>query len=376
MSGSRLSSQERAQIEVLFGQGLNYAQIAGVLGRARQTIAREVGAHHSFSGGRLRPGEGARHPHGRRRGHRGGWGGAYRWVYSHERAQKHADHKASRARIGRLVGRDPRAQGRPVITTALWDTVREKLLEKFSPRQVQAWLREVFPDQPELWVSHETIYQAIYLQARGAMREQIAEQALLRTGRLSRRTTARGGALKGGKSWTTGLNISTRPAEAEDRAVPGHWEGDLIVGARCASAIITLVERSTRFVMLGALPGGRSSEEVIPVLIQLMRRVPQQLRRSLAWDQGAELARHADFDLAKDCKIYFCDPHSPWQRGANENTNGLLRQYFPRSSTDFRTYTQDQLDDVARELNIRPRQTLQWDNPTRRLNQLLGATTP
>ena len=253
MPGSRLSSQERAQIEVLFGQGLNFAQIGRVLGRARQTIAREVGAHHSYSGGRLRPGEGARHPRGRNQGRRVGWGGSYRWVYSHQRAQHHADRKASRARVGKLVGREPRATGRPVVTTPLWASVREKLLEKWSPRQIQHWLRQSFPDQPEVWVSHETIYQAIYYQARGALREQVSEQALLRSGRLSRRVAPRGGALKGGKSWTTGLNISTRPAEAADRAVPGHWEGDLVIGARSSSAIITLVERTTRFVMLGAL---------------------------------------------------------------------------------------------------------------------------
>ncbi|RMI08840.1 IS30 family transposase, partial [Cellulomonas triticagri] len=153
-----------------------------------------------------------------------------------------------------------------------------------------------------------------------------------------------------------------------------HWEGDLIIGARGSSAIITLVERSTRFVMLGALPGSRVSEEVTRVLIDLMGRVPAQLAKTLTWDQGSEMARHAAFTLATGCQVFFCDPHSPWQRGSNENTNGLLRQYFPRSSTDFRTWTQDDLDAVARQLNGRPRETLDWQNPAQRLNDLLVAT--
>jgi IS30 family transposase len=157
--------------------------------------------------------------------------------------------------------------------------------------------------------------------------------------------------------------------------VPGHWEGDLIIGARGHSAIITLVERSSRFTMLGSLPTSRVSQEVIDVLIKLMGRVPDQLRKTLTWDQGSEMAQHARFTLATDCAVYFCDPHSPWQRGSNENTNGLLRQYFPRSSTDFRTYTQDDLDAIARQLNGRPRQTLGWQNPAQTLNKFLVATT-
>ncbi|MEU8210332.1 IS30 family transposase, partial [Micromonospora sp. NPDC049044] len=153
-----------------------------------------------------------------------------------------------------------------------------------------------------------------------------------------------------------------------------HWEGDLVIGARGASAIITLVERATRYVMLGALPESRVSEQVIDTLTALMRRLPAELRKTLTWDQGIEMIQHPVFTLATDCKVYFCDPHSPWQRGSNENTNGLLRQYFPRSSTDFRTWTQDDLDAVARELNGRPRQTLDWQNPAEVLHKHLVAT--
>jgi IS30 family transposase len=224
-------------------------------------------------------------------------------------------------------------------------------------------------------VCHETIYQAIYFQARGGLRRELARQVALRYGRAARRPQSRAAAARSRKPWVAGWHISTRPAEAADRAVPGHWEGDLIIGARGSSAIITLVERSTRYVMLGALPESRVSDQVIPVLIDLMRRLPAQLRKTLTWDQGAEMATHATFRLATNCQVYFCDPHSPWQRGSNENTNGLLRQYFPRSSTNFRSYSQDDLDAVARELNGRPRQTLNWHNPAEALNNHLVATT-
>jgi IS30 family transposase len=156
--------------------------------------------------------------------------------------------------------------------------------------------------------------------------------------------------------------------------VPGHWEGDLLIGAYGRSAIVTLVERSTRFVMLGALPDGRASQAVISVLGQLIGRLPIELRRSLTWDQGAELARHAEFSVATNCPVYFCDPHSPWQRGSNENTNGLLRQYFPKTTTDFRAISQHQLDTVAQQLNGRPRKTLQWQTPAEALHAVLVAT--
>jgi IS30 family transposase len=258
------------------------------------------------------------------------------------------------------------------------EIVLAKLRKRWSPAQIAAWLRhEAFPDRPEIWVSHETIYQAIYVQSRGNLRAEVKRQVALRSGRDRRRPkTQVAGAVRSRRPWLSDeFRIAQRPPEADDRRVPGHWEGDLVIGAQGASAIITLVERTTRFVMLGALPGSRASEEVIAVLSQLAERLPRYLWRSLAWDQGTEMANHADFRVATGCPVYICDPHSPWQRGSNENTNGLLRQYFPKSTADFRTYSQADLDAVADELNGRPRQTLAWKNPAQELNKLLVATT-
>jgi IS30 family transposase len=249
-------------------------------------------------------------------------------------------------------------------------------MQRWSPGQIARCQRQQYPDQPERWVSHETIYQAIFYQARGGIRDELTRQIALRSGRAARKPQSRiASAARSAKPWTADFHISTRPAEVADRAVPGHWEGDLLIGARGSSAIITLVERMTRYVMLGALPHSRISDDVIAVLIALMGRLPEELRKTLTWDQGSEMAHHATFTLATDCQVYFCDPHSPWQRGSNENTNGLLRQYFPRSSTDFRTISQDELDTVARELNGRPRMTLDWRKPAEALNSYLVATT-
>jgi len=371
MAGDRLTASERAQIEVLFGQGLSCPQIAEAIGRHRSTVWRELNRNNSHRGAGYAGG--AWHPRGRspRRGRPAGWGGVYRWKYSHQRAQARAQARARRPKVFKL--RPPRgAPGRPPV---LWTLVRDKLADKWSPRQIARWLRSEYPDQPEMWVSHETIYQTVFYQARGGMRDELARQVRLRSGRVSRRPQSRvATAARSKRPWVRDFHISTRPAEVADRAVPGHWEGDLLIGARGASAIITLVERKTRYVMLGALPNSRVSDEVIDVLTDLMWRLPEQLRKTLTWDQGAEMAQHAAFTLATDCKVYFCDPHSPWQRGSNENTNGLLREYFPRSSTDFRLYTQDDLDTVARQLNGRPRETLGWQNPAQALNRFLVAT--
>ena len=375
MPGKRLTSEERAQIEVLFGQGLSTPQIADAIGRDRATVWRELRRNNSHRGAGIQ--DGAVHP--RRRGgyvagtgYVKGWGGVYATRYSHQRAQAKADRRAKRPRACKLRPH----RGQPASLPHVWAQVKAKLDQKWSPLQISRWLREQYPDQPEWWVSTETIYQAVFYQARGALRDEVARQVQLRSGRASRRPQSRvAAAARSRKPWVEGFHISTRPAEVADRAVPGHWEGDLLIGARGSSAIVTLVERTTRYVMLGALPDSRVSQEVIDVLIKLMGRVPEQLRKTLTWDQGAEMAQHPTFTLATDCRVYFCDPHSPWQRGSNENTNGLLRQYFPRSSTDFRTYTQEDLDAIARELNGRPRMTLGWRNPAEALTTLLVATT-
>ena len=221
-------------------------------------------------------------------------------------------------------------------------------------------------------ISHEAIYQALYVQGRGALRRELT--ACLRTGRALRMPRAR--TRRQGRTFISPeIMISQRPVEAADRAVPGHWEGDLLAGQGNHSAIATLVERSTRFVMLVALPGGKISEHVAAQLSQAMGRLPEALRRSLTWDQGSEMAAHAHFSLATGCPVYFCDPHSPWQRGSNENTNGLLRDYFPVATTDFRTITQAQLDEVADELNTRIRETLDWQTPAAKLAELLTVAT-
>jgi IS30 family transposase len=261
-----------------------------------------------------------------------------------------------------------------VSGTLLRQVVRGKLARRWSPKQIAAWLRATFADRPELWVSHETIYQAIYVQSRGSLREELTRQVALRSGRADRRSQSRlAAAERGRRPWIGDLHISARPAEATDRAVPGHWEGDLVIGKAGRSAIVTLVERATRYVMLGALPNGRDTESVITVLTTLAGRLPAHLRRSLTWDQGNELAAHARFTITTGCPVYFCDPHSPWQRGTNENTNGLLRQYFPKGQFDFRTIDQAGLDDVAHELNTRPRQTLGWATPAERLDHVIAA---
>jgi IS30 family transposase len=214
-------------------------------------------------------------------------------------------------------------------------------------------------------VSHETIYKSLYLQGRGTLRKELAKH--LRTQRQARRPRARA-ALRG--RIPDMVLISKRPPEVEDRAVPGHWEGDLIIGANHKSAIGTLVERRTRFVMLLHLPHDHSAEQVRQALTKKIQTLPTELRRSLTWDQGKELAQHAKFTVDTGVKVYFCDPHSPWQRGSNENTNGLLRQYFPKGD-DLSKYDARHLDHVANELNGRPRQTLGWSTPSEALTELM-----
>jgi len=271
-------------------------------------------------------------------------------------AQAQAEFRARRPKTAKLAGND-RLRGR----VACW------LEERWSPEQVSVMLRAQFPDDPEMWVSHETIYQSVYVQGRGALRRELA--SCLRTGRALRRPRRKQGERRGRIAGM--VMISQRPAEVEDRAVPGHWEGDLIIGSR-HSAIGTLVERSTRFVLLLHLPSGHGADAVAAAMTEAMAGLPAALRRSLTWDQGKEMAGHAQISLATDLEIYFCDPHSPWQRGSNENTNGLLRQYFPKS-TNLAVHSREHLDAVAAQLNARPRKTLGWKTPARALDEALAA---
>jgi len=353
---SRVSWEDRVRIEVGWRQGLSFPELAELTGRPASTVYREVARNHSGRHGPKNP-RAAALLVGRR--------GLYRWGYDARWAHRRAVKAARRPKKARLK--------QPGL---LRTVVLASLRLRWSPEQVARRLRRDFPDRPEMWVSHETIYQAIYLQSRGHLRAELTRQVALRTGRAGRSPQRRSvGAVRSRRPWAADWHISTRPAEAADRAVPGHWEGDLLLGSRPGgSAIITLVERSTRFVMLGRLPGGQASDEVVPVLTELMRRVPETLRRSLTWDLGAEMADNANFRLQTQCPIYFCDPHSPWQRGSNENTNGLLRQYFPKG-TSLRPHSQADLDAVADQLNGRPRKTLGWDTPGEALTKYLNALT-
>ena len=253
-------------------------------------------------------------------------------------------------------------------TTRLRREVQDRLKHNNSPEQIASRLRADFPDDPEMWVSHETIYQSLYVQSRGALRRELTRH--LRTGRALRKPQRKEGERRGRIPGM--VPISQRPAEVADRAVPGHWEGDLILGSTASgSAIGTLVERTTRFVMLLHLPGDHSAGTVAEAMIAKMSELPEQLRRSLTWDQGVEMSQHGRIAAATQLQIYFCDPHSPWQRGTNENTNGLLRQYFPKG-TDLSRWGPGYLDYVAAELNARPRKTLNWRTPAEALDALLS----
>jgi IS30 family transposase len=243
--------------------------------------------------------------------------------------------------------------------------VEEKLEDWWSPRQISEWLVEAYGDDEEMRVSHETIYQSLFIQGRGALRKELWR--CLRTGRAVRRPQGRPASTKG--QIRDMVMISERPAEVEDRAVPGHWEGDLIIGKN-QTAIGTLVERWSRYVMLFPLPDGKTAEAVRVALTETVQRLPDHLWKSLTWDQGKEMAQHAQFSIDTGVDVYFCDPKSPWQRGSNENTNGLLRQYFPKG-TNMRLLTQADLDKAAHSLNGRPRQTLGWKTPSQKLAETM-----
>jgi IS30 family transposase len=274
-------------------------------------------------------------------------------------AQSRAEFRAARPKPAKLATNKP-----------LHDLVQIKLSELLSPEQIAAQLRREYLDKPEMWVSHETIYQSIYVQGRGALRRELA--ACLRTGRALRKPRRRPDERRGRIPGM--VSISERPAEVEDRAVPGHWEGDLIIGKNGQSAIGTLVERQTRFLMLLHLPPDHSAEAVQEAMIAASYRLPQNLWKSLTWDRGREMWRHAQISLATGLEIYFCDPGKPWQRGSNENTNGLLRQYFPKG-TDLSVHPPERLEFVANQMNTRPRKTLGWMNPAEALVQLLSESS-
>ena len=322
----RLSLSEREEISRGLVEGASLRAIAAGLGRAPSTISREVAA----GGGRSR----------------------YRaWAAEHA-----AFRRARRPKVAKLVHKpELRAE------------VETKLEGWWSPQQIATWLKQSHPDQPEMQVSHETIYQSLFVQGRGALRRELAR--CLRSGRAVRKPRSR--IERRGRILDMVL-ISERPAEVEDRAVPGHWEGDLIVGKGGRSAVGTLVERSTRYVMLLQLEA-QTAQAVREAMTRQILTLPASLRRSLTWDRGKEMTEHVRFSLDTNVAVYFCDPHSPWQRGSNENTNGLLRQYMPKG-TDLSVHSQADLDTMADSLNGRPRQTLGWRPPSQALAEFVAST--
>nr|WP_209666323.1 IS30 family transposase [Amycolatopsis magusensis] len=342
-SGRFLSLAEREEIAVGIARGESNTEIAARLGRDKSTIGREI----DRTVGRML---GTEHAGTDAREH-------YRASVAHELARE----RGKRPKPAKLA-----------VHRQLREQVQAGLNQKWSPAQISATLPEQFPDDPGMRISPEAIYQSLFVQARGALRRELA--TCLRTGRALRVPRNRARARAQASTLGSPIPISQRPAEAADRAVPGHWEGDLILGKNNASAIGTLVERTTRFVILLHLPDGHTAEHVRDAMIPAITALPQHLRRSMTWDRGNEMARHPDITLATHMPIYFADPSSPWQRGSNENTNGLLRQYFPKH-TDLTTHTADDLATVAAELNNRPRQTLNWRPPARCLRELLSQPT-
>lgn len=322
-----LSLAEREEISRQLATGASIRGMARALRRAPSTISREIRRH--------------------------GGSGLYRAIEADRRAWD----RGRRPKVRRLVA-----------CRRLRRVVLEKLRADWSPEQIAAWLRHTYPQDPLMRVSHETIYRTLYVQARGALKQELIRH--LRRQRPLRRG-GRTRVLHGQGQILGAVSIADRPPAIEDRAVPGHWEGDLLAGT-AGSHIATLVERHSRYVMLVRLPG-RDSESVVSALIRHVQRLPKELMRSLTWDRGAEMAHHRAFAIATDAQVYFCDPRSPWQRGSNENTNGLLRQYFPKGG-DLRDFTQRQLDTIANKLNTRPRETLGWKTPAEALAATVATT--
>lgn len=323
----RLRLEDRITIQVRLEQGETQAAIAREVGCHRSTVCRELQ--------RCAPGR-------------------YQAAIAHRHAM-----------AARLRPKQCKLDANPALLAAVIDG----LAALWSPEQIGKTLAELHPGDPSMNISHETIYKSIYVQGRGELRRELA--ACLRTGRAVRRSQNRAT----GQGKIAGMvMISDRPADIEDRVVPGHWEGDLIIGAHGKSAVGTLVERVSRYVILLHLPEGRGAEHVAAAIVAAMNRLPEHLRRSVTWDQGKEMSQHESITKATDLAVYFCDPHTPWQRGTNENTNGLLRQYMPKS-TDLSVHSQADLDRFADSLNSRPRKTLKWATPANTFAALV-ATTP
>ena len=324
-----LSLVEREEIWRGVAAGDSLRAVASRLGRAPSTVSREV----ARNGGRKR--------------------------YRAHRADQAAWGRARRPQPCKLATNQP-----------LRAEVEDKLTVRWSPAQISGWLRRTYPGDQEMRVSHETIHVTLFIQTRGGLKRELTQH--LRTRRANRRP--KGKAPPSGKGHIVDkVMISERPAEVEDRAVPGHWEGDLLMGKR-QTAIGTLVERWSRYVMLFRLPDGNTAEAVRVALAETVQKLPTHLWRSLTWDQGKEMAQYARFTVDTGVQVYFCDPKSPWQRGSNENTNGLLRQYFPKG-TDMAALTQADLDFAAHQLNGRPRQTLEWMTPSEKLAEAVAMTT-
>ena len=323
-----LSMDEREEISRGVAAGVSLRSIAAQLRRAPSTVTREL----------------------RRNGGRG----RYRAAAADSRAWD----RALRPKACKLARHEELRQ-----------LVAARLQDNWSPQQIAGWLKHTYPDDEAHQVSHETIYRSLFVQARGVLKKDL--QAHLRSGRAIRRSRHASAKSDSRGSLTDMISIRERPASVEDRAVPGHWEGDLLCGSS-NSTIVTLVERHTRYVLLAKV-ANRDSRTVISALIDQAKRLPDELRKSLTWDRGKEMAEHKRFTLATDAQVYFCDPQSPWQRGSNENTNGLLRQYFPKG-TNLAVHSQERLDEVARQLNGRPRKTLGFETPAERFEACVAIT--
>ena len=346
MPGVRLTADQRLVIERAYLAGLPQATIAALVGKHPSTISRELRRAGSF---------GVRSP--RMRTARAA-GRGYERKYSAKWSQREAARRARRPKARRL--------DHGPLREKVWELLRDD----WSPEQIAAMLPVLFPRDLRMRVSHETIYQSLFVQTKGELKRELT--AHLRT-RRQRRKAQSGGAKRATLGITDDIRISARPAEVEDLPVPGHWEGDLLLGGTGKGAVITLVERSSRFVLLAPLPGRHTADIARMKLSEMIATLPLELRKSITWDRGSEMAQHARFKTETGIPIYFCDPQSPWQRGTNENTNGLLRQYWPKGA-DLRHLTDTDCEAVALKLNTRPRKTLEWQTPGQALNQRLVAT--